>query len=80
MNEFVILIKDTALVIALGLTAEHYEIYTYSREIYSDTGNATAFVAAAVGYLVVTLPMIWVVNRVERRMRSGLTGVVGAGI
>ncbi|MDQ3964045.1 MAG: amino acid ABC transporter permease [Actinomycetota bacterium] len=80
MNEFVILIKDTALVVVLGLTAERYELYTFSREIYSDTGNATAFVATAAGYLVVTLPLIWVVNRVEHRMRSGLTGVVGVGI
>ena len=80
MNEFVILIKDTALVIVLGLTAEHFELYTFAREIYSDTANATAFVATALGYLVVTLPLIGVVNMVERRMRSGLTGVVGAGI
>lgn len=80
MNEFVILIKDTALVIVLGLSAEHYELYNYAREIYSDTFNATAFVATAFGYLAVTLPMIWVVNRVEHRMRSGLTGVVGVGI
>lgn len=79
MNEFVILIKDTALVVVLGLTAENYEMFTYSREIYSETGNATAFVATAVGYLVITLPLIRIVNAVEHRLRSGLTGVVGAG-
>ena len=78
MNEFVILIKDTALVVALGLTAENYELFTYSREIYSEFGNATAFVATAFGYLVITLPLIRIVNAVEHRLRSGLTGVVGA--
>ena len=78
MNEFVILIKDTALVIVLGLTAENFELYTYAREIYSDTGNASAFVATAFGYLVVTLPLIRIVNAVESRLRSGLTGAVGA--
>ena len=78
MNEFVILIKDTALVVVLGLTAENYEMFTFSREIYSETGNATAFVATAFGYLVITLPLIRIVNAVEHRLRSGLTGIVGA--
>lgn len=78
MNEFVILIKDTALVIVLGLTAENFELYTYAREIYSDTGNATAFMATAAAYLVVTLPLIRIVTAVETRLRSGLTGAVGA--
>jgi polar amino acid transport system permease protein len=79
MNEFVILIKDTALIVALGLTAEHLDLYNYAREIYSETLNATSFVAVAAGYLAVTLPLIWLVNRVERRLRSGLTGIVGMG-
>ncbi len=79
MNEFVILIKDTALVIVLGLTAEHFELYTYSREIYSATGNASAYVGTAVAYLVITLPLIRIVNEVEHRLRSGLTGIVGQG-
>lgn len=79
MNEFVILIKDTALVIVLGLTAENYELYTYAREVYSATFNQTAFTATAIGYLVITLPLIRVVNAVEHRLRSGLTGIVGAG-
>ena len=79
MNEFVILIKDTALVIVLGLTAENYELYTFSREVYSEFSNGSAFVATAFGYLAITLPLIRIVNAVEHRLRSGLTGVVGAG-
>ena len=78
MNEFVILIKDTALVIVLGLTAENFELYNYAREIYSDTLNASAFVATAFGYLAITLPLIRIVNAVESRLRSGLTGAIGA--
>ena len=31
MNEFVILIKDTALVVVLGLTANEYDIFTSAR-------------------------------------------------
>jgi His/Glu/Gln/Arg/opine family amino acid ABC transporter permease subunit len=75
MNEFVILIKDTSLVVVLGLLAEQYELYTWAREGYTDTFNATFFVAAAAGYLAITLPLIRAVNAVEKRLRSGLVGV-----
>jgi glutamine transport system permease protein len=75
MNEFVILIKDTSLVVVLGLIPENYELFTTAREGYSDTFNATFFTAAALGYLVVTLPLIGAVNAVERRLRSGLVTV-----
>ena len=75
MNEFVILIKDTALISVLGLLAEDYDIYTYAKQIYSTTANATPFTVAAVAYLAVTLPLIRAVNAVEKRLRSGLVTV-----
>jgi ABC-type amino acid transport system permease subunit len=75
MNEFVILIKDTSLVLVLGLAVGELELYTTAREGYSDTFNASFFTAAAIGYLAITLPSIWAVNRLERRLRSGLVGV-----
>lgn len=75
MNEFVILIKDTSLVLILGLAVGELELYTTAREGYSDTFNASFFTAAAIGYLAITLPSIWAVNRLERRLRSGLVGV-----
>ncbi|MBD0338154.1 MAG: amino acid ABC transporter permease [Thermoleophilia bacterium] len=74
-NEFVILIKDTSLVAFLGLTFQQQELMSAGREIFQQTFNATGFVATAAGYLVVTLPMIRVVTWLERRMRSGLTGI-----
>ena len=75
LNEFVILIKDTSLVVVLGLFAENYELYTWAREGYSSSANATFFVVAAAGYLAVTLPLIRGVNAVEKRLRSGLVTV-----
>jgi polar amino acid transport system permease protein len=74
-NEFVILIKDTSLVAFLGLTLEQQELMAVGRDIFSQTFNATPFLATAAGYLAVTLPMIRVVTWLERRMRSGLTGI-----
>ncbi|HYY06993.1 MAG TPA: amino acid ABC transporter permease [Actinomycetota bacterium] len=79
MNEFVILIKDTALVIVLGLVQSQYELFTWAKTGVSDTFNATFFTMAAIGYLAVTLPLIRLVNAVERRLRSGLVGIAGAG-
>jgi ABC-type amino acid transport system permease subunit len=79
MNEFVILIKDTALVIVLGLTASEYDIFTTAREGQSATFNATFFTVAAIAYLIVTLPLIRLVNAAEKRLRSGLVGIAGAG-
>jgi len=77
MNEFVILIKDTSLIIVLGLGVKEYELYAVGRNLFSDTFNATFFVATAIGYLVVCLPLIRLVTALERRLRSGLVGVVG---
>ena len=78
LNEFVILIKDTSLILILGLGLFELDLYGVAREGYSDTFNATFFTMAAVGYLAVTLPLIRAVNIVERRLRSGLVGL-GAG-
>jgi polar amino acid transport system permease protein len=77
MNEFVILIKDTSLVIVLGLAASQFELYSTAQDLYSSTFSATAYIAVAVGYLAVTLPLIALVNYVERRLRSGLVAVGG---
>jgi polar amino acid transport system permease protein len=75
MNEFVILIKDTALVIVLGLTRDQRELMTYGDFGVANTFNASFYILVAAGYLAVTLPLIRVVNAVERRLRSGLVGV-----
>jgi His/Glu/Gln/Arg/opine family amino acid ABC transporter permease subunit len=79
MNEFVILIKDTALVVVLGLVESEYDIFTTAREGASATFNATFFTVAAIAYLIVTLPLIRLVNAAEKRLRSGLVGIAGAG-
>jgi polar amino acid transport system permease protein len=75
MNEFVILIKDTSLVIVLGLTESQRELMSVAKVGFGDTFNATFYVATAIGYLCVSLPLIRLVNVVERRLRSGLVGV-----
>jgi polar amino acid transport system permease protein len=75
MNEFVILIKDTSLVLLLGLTFEQRELMTVGKDAYAETFNSTPFLATAIGYLVVTLPLMRFVTWLEKRLRSGLVGV-----
>lgn len=77
MNEFVILIKDTSLIVVLGLITNQRDIFSVSQDGYSASANATFFVAAAIGYLIVTLPLIRLVNWAERRLRSGMVGIAG---
>jgi len=77
MNEFVVLIKDTSLVIVLGLTEGQRDLMSVAKVGFGDTFNATFYVATAIGYLCVSLPLIRLVNVVERRLRSGLVGVTG---
>lgn len=79
MNEFVILIKDTALISVLGLVPTEYDIFTLAREGQAATFNGTFFTIAAIAYLVVTLPLIRLVNAAEKRLRSGLVGIAGSG-
>lgn len=77
MNEFVILIKDTSLITVLGLVSSEFDIFTFSRQFFSESRNGTVFLGTAAAYLIVTLPLIRLVNYVEKRMRSGLVGVAG---
>ncbi len=75
MNEFVVLIKDTALIIVLGLTSEQRDLMNVGEQAVANTSNATAYIMTALGYLAVTLPLIRLVNVLEKRLRSGLVGV-----
>ena len=74
-NEFVILIKDTSLVAFLGLTFAQRELLAWGRDTYAELFNSTSFLVAAVGYLIVTLPLIRFVTFLEKRLRSGLVGI-----
>lgn len=75
MNEFVILIKDTALIILLGLTSNQRDIMTVGNQAVANDFNATPYILTALGYLAITLPLIRLVNTLEKRLRSGLVGI-----
>jgi polar amino acid transport system permease protein len=68
-NEFVLLIKDTSLLAIIGVAAGDRELTTYARDLNSLTANSTPLIAAAVMYLIITLPLTQLVAALERKQQ-----------
>lgn len=63
-SEFILLFKDTALLAAVGL----FELMMRAQNLSSRNGNLTPFIVAAVYYLIVTIPLINWVGKLEERL------------
>lgn len=63
-NSFVSLLKDTAQVSVIGVE----ELLKQGRSMQSMTANATPLMAVAIIYLVVTLPFIFLIDKMERKL------------
>ena len=70
-NEFVLLLKDTSLLSVLGVAIGQRELTTFGRTISNSKGNYSPLVAAAVCYIVITIPLTRLVAYVERRTKQG---------
>jgi polar amino acid transport system permease protein len=68
-NELVLLIKDTALLAAIGIAASQRELTTFARDMMTSTVNATPLVVAAGVYLAITLPLTQLVAWLERHQQ-----------
>ena len=63
-NEAVALLKDSSLVSVVGVT----ELMRQGKEIAANTGSATTlYLGVAALYLAMTLPLTWLVRRLEQR-------------
>ncbi|MER7937199.1 MULTISPECIES: amino acid ABC transporter permease [unclassified Streptomyces] len=71
-NEFVILFKDSSLVLLLGVTLEERELSKYGRDLASTTANSTPILVAGLCYLLVTIPLGFVVRRMEAKAREAV--------
>ena len=69
-NELILLVKDSSLVYVLGLSASGYELTKYGRELASTTSNLTPLVVAGLCYLLITLPLTFVVKRMEAHAKK----------
>ncbi|MFJ8209497.1 amino acid ABC transporter permease [Streptomyces sp. NPDC096033] len=66
-NELVLLFKDSSLVLFLGVTLEERELTKFGRDLASETANSTPILVAGLCYLLVTVPLSFVVRRLEAR-------------
>jgi polar amino acid transport system permease protein len=70
-NELVLLIKDTSLLFVIGTTPLSKELTKFARDFMTENQNATPLTVVAVMYLIITLPLTWLVRRLERRTNQG---------
>lgn len=69
-SEFILLFKDTALFAAVGI----FEVMMRAQNHAARSGNLTAFVVAAIYYLIITIPLINLVGRLEERLAQSEHG------
>jgi polar amino acid transport system substrate-binding protein len=69
-SDFITSYKDTSLLSSVGVM----ELMMFSKNLTTVSGNITPYMAAAIYYLIVTLPLIKVVGIVERRMARSESG------
>lgn len=71
VNQFVALLKGSALVYFLGLVAGQREMFQVGRDFNAQSGSLSPLVAAGVLYLALTIPLTHLVNVVDARLRRG---------
>ncbi|HME16871.1 MAG TPA: ABC transporter substrate-binding protein/permease, partial [Mycobacterium sp.] len=71
VNQFIALLKGSALVYFLGLIAGQRELFQVGRDFNAQTGSLSPLVAAGIFYLLLTIPLTHLVNLVDKRLRHG---------
>jgi len=66
-NEFVALIKDSSLLSVIAVS----ELLRTAKEMMTWKLNPSSLTAAAIIYLIITLPLTKLVSRMERRLKRG---------
>ena len=69
-SDFITSYKDTSLLSSVGVM----ELMMFAKNLTSVSGNMTPYVAAAIFYLIVTLPLIKAVGYVEERIAHSERG------
>jgi polar amino acid transport system substrate-binding protein len=71
VNQFIALLKGSALVYFLGLVAQQRELFQVGRDLNAQSGNLSPLVAAGLFYLMLTIPLTHLVNYIDMRLRRG---------
>lgn len=70
-NQFIICVKESALVYLLGITVSQRELFTVGLDLNILTGSLTGLTAAGMFYLAIVIPMTYGVNWLDRHLREG---------
>ncbi|MFC4532907.1 amino acid ABC transporter permease [Sphaerisporangium dianthi] len=70
-NQFVSLLKDSSLVLFLGVSGQYVELTKFGNDLASTTGNATPIMVVGLTYLLVTIPLGYLAGRLEKRQAKG---------
>ncbi|GIH95006.1 amino acid ABC transporter permease [Planobispora siamensis] len=70
-NQFVSLLKDSSLVLFLGVSGEYVELTKFGNDLASTYANATPILVVGVTYLLVTIPLGYLATRLEKRQGKG---------
>ncbi|HZE18128.1 MAG TPA: amino acid ABC transporter permease, partial [Mycobacterium sp.] len=71
VNQFIALLKGSALVYFLGLIAGQRELFQVGRDLNAQTGSLSPLVAAGFFYLMLTIPLTHLVNYIDARLHRG---------
>ncbi|NRQ36046.1 amino acid ABC transporter permease [Nonomuraea sp. NN258] len=66
-NQFIALLKDSSLILFLGVSGEYVELAKFGNDLASRHANATPIMVAGITYLIVTIPLGYLVRRLEAR-------------
>lgn len=70
-NQVIINVKDSSLVYFLGLAIGQRDLFIIGQQLAQNTGNLSALTLAGIFYLIITVPLTYVVNHWDERLRSG---------
>jgi polar amino acid transport system permease protein len=66
-NELILLTKDSSLIYVLGLTLSEFDLTFYGRDVLNQSKSMTAIVVAGACYLIITVPLSFLVRRLEAK-------------
>jgi len=69
-NDLIALVKDSSLVYILGLSAQGFELTKYGRDLANTNANLTPLVLAGLCYLIITVPLGYLVRRMEAKAHA----------
>lgn len=73
-NELIMLTKDSSLAFLLGTTPAQQELAQFSRQALLEAKGLTPIVVAGVCYLVITIPLSILQQRLEKKYGAGVAG------